>query len=168
MCCDTLTWAVNWILFLQNCSNCPDRPWGPPSLLYNGYRVFPGVKRPGHGVDHTTPYSNEVKERVELYIYSPSGSSCHVLGWTLPLPLPSVLFYCIWRTQKYTGKIIQIITRNHSFFNPCIISNCPPAEQIFPEVGRTTQKVEQTLLRTRLSSHSVKLLGLNRSRNFPV
>ena len=24
---------------------CPDRPWVPPSLLYNGYRVFPGVKR---------------------------------------------------------------------------------------------------------------------------
>ena len=23
---------------------CPDRPWGPRSLLYNGYRVFPGVK----------------------------------------------------------------------------------------------------------------------------
>ena len=22
----------------------PDQPWGPPSLLYNGYRVFPGVK----------------------------------------------------------------------------------------------------------------------------
>ena len=22
---------------------CPDRPWLPPSLLYNGYRVFPGV-----------------------------------------------------------------------------------------------------------------------------
>ena len=20
--------------------NCPDRPWGPPSLLYNRYRVF--------------------------------------------------------------------------------------------------------------------------------
>jgi hypothetical protein len=28
---------------------CPDRPWGPPSLLYNGYRVFPGVKS-GRGV----------------------------------------------------------------------------------------------------------------------
>ena len=27
----------------------PDRPWGPPSLLYNGYRVFPGVKS-GRGV----------------------------------------------------------------------------------------------------------------------
>ena len=22
----------------------PDRPWGPRSLLYNGYRVFPGGK----------------------------------------------------------------------------------------------------------------------------
>ena len=31
----------------------PGRPWGPPSLLFNGYRVcFPGVKRPGRGVDH--------------------------------------------------------------------------------------------------------------------
>jgi hypothetical protein len=30
----------------------PDRPWGPPSHLYNGYRVFPGVERPGRGADH--------------------------------------------------------------------------------------------------------------------
>jgi hypothetical protein len=25
----------------------PDRPWGPPTLLYNGYRVFPGGKAAG-------------------------------------------------------------------------------------------------------------------------
>ena len=25
----------------------PDRPWGPPSLLYNGYRVFAGGKAAG-------------------------------------------------------------------------------------------------------------------------
>ena len=31
----------------------PDRPWGPPSILYNGYRVFPGVKS-GRGVLLTT------------------------------------------------------------------------------------------------------------------
>jgi hypothetical protein len=31
---------------------CPDRPWGPPSHLYNGYRVFPGAKeRPGRDAD---------------------------------------------------------------------------------------------------------------------
>ena len=28
----------------NNFRTCSDRPWGPPSLLYNGYRVFPGVK----------------------------------------------------------------------------------------------------------------------------
>ena len=32
----------------------PDRPWGPPSLLYNGYRVFPGGEvRPGRAADHS-------------------------------------------------------------------------------------------------------------------
>jgi len=31
---------------------CPDLPWGPPILLYNGYRVFPGVKS-GQGVTLT-------------------------------------------------------------------------------------------------------------------
>jgi hypothetical protein len=25
----------------------PDRPWGPPSLMYNRYRVFPGGKAAG-------------------------------------------------------------------------------------------------------------------------
>ena len=50
---------------------CPDRPWGPPSLLYNGYRVFPGGKvLPGRDVDPSPPSSAEVKNRVELYLYS--------------------------------------------------------------------------------------------------
>jgi len=45
------------------------------------YRVsFPGVKRPGRGVDHPPLSSAEVKERVELYLYSPSGHLWRVLG----------------------------------------------------------------------------------------
>ena len=37
---------------------CPDRPWGPPSLLYNGYRVLPGGKeRPGRDADPSPPSS---------------------------------------------------------------------------------------------------------------
>jgi hypothetical protein len=44
----------------------PEWPWGPPSLLYNVYRVFLGVKRPGRGCDHPPPSSAEVKEREEL------------------------------------------------------------------------------------------------------
>jgi len=52
----------------------PDQPWDPPSLLYNGYWVFfLGVKRLGHGTDYPPPSSAEVKETVELYLYSPSG-----------------------------------------------------------------------------------------------
>jgi hypothetical protein len=62
----------------------PDRPWDPPNLLLNWYRLsFPGVKRPGRGVDHPPKSSAKVKERVQLYLYSPSGSSWPVLGWTL-------------------------------------------------------------------------------------
>ena len=35
---------------------CPGRPWGPPSLLCNGYRVFPGG-RGGRGAGLTPhPY----------------------------------------------------------------------------------------------------------------
>jgi len=34
----------------------PDRPWGPPSFLYNGYRgCLPSLMRPGRGVDHPPP-----------------------------------------------------------------------------------------------------------------
>ena len=51
----------------------PDRPWGPPSLLYNGYRVIPGGKAAGRSVEHPPTSSAEVKARVELYLYSPSG-----------------------------------------------------------------------------------------------
>jgi hypothetical protein len=42
---------------------CPDLSWGPPSLLYNGYRVFPGGKeRPGRDADYSPPSSAEVLE----------------------------------------------------------------------------------------------------------
>jgi len=31
---------------------CPDRPWGPPNILYNEYRVFPeGKLRPEREAD---------------------------------------------------------------------------------------------------------------------
>ena len=46
----------------------PDQLWDPPNLLHNGHWVsFPGVKRPGRGVDHPPPCSVEVKKREELW-----------------------------------------------------------------------------------------------------
>jgi len=47
-----------------------------PSLvlsLYNMHGVFSGIERPGRGVDHPPLSKAEVKERVEPYIYAPSG-----------------------------------------------------------------------------------------------
>jgi len=52
----------------------PDRLWAPPSLLYNGYWVFPGGKqRPERDADPSPPPSAVGHERVELYLYSPYG-----------------------------------------------------------------------------------------------
>ena len=51
---------------------CSDRPRGPPSLLYNGYRVFPGGKvRQGRDADPSPPSRAEVKNGVQLYLCSP-------------------------------------------------------------------------------------------------
>jgi hypothetical protein len=51
-----------------------------------GTRSFPGVMKSWHGVNHPPPSTAKVKERVALYIYSPSGPSWPVLGWTLLYP----------------------------------------------------------------------------------
>ena len=59
-------------------------PTQPPIQRVTGR--FPGVKRPGRGVNHPPPPSAEDKERVELYFYSLSGPSWPLTGWTLPLP----------------------------------------------------------------------------------
>jgi hypothetical protein len=52
-----------------------------PRLMHNGYWVsFPGVKRPVSDVNQQPRISAEVKERVELYLYSPSGLPWPVVG----------------------------------------------------------------------------------------
>jgi hypothetical protein len=61
----------------------PDLPWGPPNLLYNGYRMsFSGVKQTGRGSDHPPTSSAEVNEIVELHLSFPSVSSWHFVGGT--------------------------------------------------------------------------------------
>jgi len=43
--------------------NRPERPWGPLSLLCNGYREnFQGVKWPGSGVDRPPHLTTRLKE----------------------------------------------------------------------------------------------------------
>ena len=80
---------------------------------------FPGVKWSGRGVDH--PSSAEVKERAEPYLYSTSGPSWTVTGWTVQL-----LVYTVWvdthkhthtHTHTHTHKIHTIKNRLRSSVN---------------------------------------------------
>jgi hypothetical protein len=69
---------------------------GPASLLYIWYKnPFPGDKTAGTWRWPPTSSSAEVKEGGELYIYSPSGPSRPLLGWTYLLPL----------TTRYLGNV---------------------------------------------------------------
>jgi len=62
----------------------PENPGAHPASCTMGTGSFSEAKRPGRGTDHPLPSSAEVQERAELYLYSTSGPSWPVLGWTLP------------------------------------------------------------------------------------
>ena len=62
-------WAARYSASLQT------GPGAHPASCTMCTGSFPVVKRPGRSVDHPSPSSTEVKDRVELYLYSPSGPS---------------------------------------------------------------------------------------------
>ena len=72
--------ATGWTVRRSNSGSgklfrtCPDRPWGPHSLLYNGYRVFPGGKqRPGRDPDPSPPSSALVMKEWSYTSSPPMG-----------------------------------------------------------------------------------------------
>ena len=92
----------------------PDRPWGPPSLPYNGYRVFPGGKvRPGRAAD---PSSAAVTED---YSYT----STHPLGHTGPVTGTFYFTHFLWRLRRpqghsAAGRIISVKNSEVTIGNP--------------------------------------------------
>jgi hypothetical protein len=48
-------------------------PGADPASYTMGTGSFPGVKRPGRGVDHPPPSSAKVNVKVGLSFYTPSG-----------------------------------------------------------------------------------------------
>jgi hypothetical protein len=81
---------------------CPDRPWGPPGLLYNGTGSFLGGKeRLRHDADPSSASSAVGHEGVALYPCSPCGpyglyrASVPVQGWPLPFSWVNIFFYIV-------------------------------------------------------------------------
>jgi hypothetical protein len=81
-------------------------PGADTAYYTTGTGSFPGVTRPGHGVDHAPPSCVEVKERVQLYLYSPAGPSWSVLQWTLTLIIliSSCRIFTYWRLTEVTSE----------------------------------------------------------------
>ena len=70
-----------------------ERPWAHPAFCKTGTGFFPGSKAARAWRWTPTPFSAEVKERLELYLYSPSGPSWPVLGWILPLTFTLIIIF---------------------------------------------------------------------------
>ena len=86
-----------------------------PGSCTMGTGSFPGVKRPERGVDQPPSSIVRVKERVELYVYSPSGSSMPVLEWTLPKKKTLLLlkrwgiFLTCWATVGFNRELCCVM-----------------------------------------------------------
>ena len=64
-----MKYKQNTIEYKEKIPGGANRLWNPPIVLYSGYRVyFPGIKRPGRGVNHPPPTRAKLKEKVEPYL----------------------------------------------------------------------------------------------------
>jgi len=85
-CVDHIAFRNGWVIARRKLINCV--VW-PGLGTHPGYRVsFSRVKCPGRGFVHRLPSSVEVKERLELYLYSPSGPPWPALGESLKTIVP--------------------------------------------------------------------------------
>jgi len=87
----TTGWTVRYRIPVgTRISARPDRPWGSRSLLYNGYRVFPGSKvRPGRAADHSPSSNAAVMEEFSYTSTHPLGHIGLVMGSFYLYLLPS-------------------------------------------------------------------------------
>jgi hypothetical protein len=90
---------------------CPDRPWGPPILLYNGYWFFPGGKdQQGHHADPLPPSSAVVMKESSYTSTPPMGHTvctepqCLYKG---ALYLTFTLVNCITVTHRKPMNILH-------------------------------------------------------------
>jgi hypothetical protein len=91
----------------------PDWPWGPPSLLYNGYRAFPGGKAAEACCWPPTPFQCRGQERIQLYLYPPPPlwAFWSVTGY---LYLTSYTYFSLISTFLFTNILLSKFIFKHS------------------------------------------------------
>jgi len=90
---------------------------GPTKPPYTtGTCSLPGLKRPGRGVDHPPTSSAEVKESVQLNIYSSSGPFWPAPGRISPspLPLPYCILYKLCQPRNTVTELTAVTNVNES------------------------------------------------------
>ena len=104
-------WAAGWTFrglnpgrnnrSLFSSPKCPNRPWGPHSVPFNGHRcTSPEKKRPGHEVCHLTSTNVEVKNE---WICTSSPAIClHGVDGGI------FTFTCV-SFRAFTAYIVQLI-----------------------------------------------------------
>jgi hypothetical protein len=99
----------------------PDRPWGPPGLLYNGYRVFPGGK-PGTrcAADHSPPSSAEVLEEYSYTSSPPTGHNQACNGVTLPLEIYLSISYSFITLTAFS-MLLNLMGENKRSAETCCL-----------------------------------------------
>jgi len=83
-------WSRHCILLREKIS-APVQTSPGAHLLHNGYQVIPEGTVTRQGINVPPPSTTKVKERVELYLYSPSLPSYHVVGCTLTFTVKNKL-----------------------------------------------------------------------------
>ena len=96
----------------------PSRPAPGPTKPPVTPGLFLGVKRPGRGVHQPSLSSTEVKDCVDIYLYSASGLSWPVPGWPLPC---RVSVTTRWSSVRLLVSLLRSVWRDG---RQCSVDRC--------------------------------------------
>jgi hypothetical protein len=118
-----------------------------------GTGSFSGVKRPGCGVDHPPASSAEVKERVELHLYSTFWAivACSKVNCTCTFYVSSV--------KKYTPKFRR---------NVCLPRTTETWINCYYTTRRITQNTELSFVDSVKPKNHIRLVSLKVSTNCTI